>query len=340
MSIYVAVSCIGIDPELIKTIESCINNAANKEDIFIGVALIGEFSLYEDFKEYFKNNNNVKVLYRDYVDHLANDNVGVGIGRHLAMKYYDDQDYILQIDSHSRMLQDWDIYLIEKFKLAQIVVNNEKVILTATPGRYTYSKTKNGAKWDIQELYTEQYMGVNIWREKEFYRYEKLIPSWGHVTPYGLQITEELIKINGLLPASKICAAFVFGNRHFANNTHLDKNILFWEEEIFQSIELLSDGFTLVYPGPNAVISHLYTDDIIQNIGRRTNIHDAWRVCGKKIESQEMLIVENYLNFFRDENNQNKIKFFETYNSFSFSKIIHTINTYPTQYANIGFLPL
>ena len=56
---------------------------------------------------------NIKIIYTDYTG-----NIGVGRGRNLALSQYNFEDYVLQIDSHSRMMPLWDKYLKDKlFKI-------------------------------------------------------------------------------------------------------------------------------------------------------------------------------------------------------------------------------
>ena len=335
MSIYVAITCLGWDDELLRTVRSCIKTAENQEDLYFGVAIIGEQKLYDDFASNFSDNPNVKFQFFPYEEQ----NIGVGIGRHLAMSFYKDQDYVLQIDSHSRMYKGWDKYLIDKFKEAQELSNNKKVILTGTPAHYAYREFEPNR---FTEVYNNQFLGYSFWIKRTMSINKRFI-TWSHSIPSHLsEDLSAVVRVTGFSPAPKICAAFIFSNQYFAKNRHLDTNIKFWEEEIVQTIELIDNGFTIIYPGEHPVISHLYKNDINEEsqIGKRHNLFDVYRLLGKTeddLAKETSLYFDNYLD---DENNKYKIDFFEKYNEISYEDQIFDEHTYPKKYANIGFLPL
>jgi len=333
MSVYVAIACLGIDEELSKTIKSCISQAENPDDIIVGVSMIGEFEFYNNIKNIFINNKNVKIIFNEY-----DGNIGIGKGRKLALSQYNNEDYVMQIDAHSRMANLWDRYLIDKFNAAKTMVNNKKIILTGTPARYYYDRNEDGT---FTEKFFEQYLGVNMWREKEYYKMQ-IIPTWGHTDPLFISPdVKNLIKTTGFAPAAKVCAAFIFSDKLFTINTFLEEDNVFWEEEIFQSIEFLDNGFTLLFPGPHPVINHLYTGDIeYPPLGDRDNIYTVYPKIGKDINVLDNKIKENYLKYMNDPKNRKKIRFFEKYNKFSFKQVIHNLQTHPLSYANINKNPL
>jgi hypothetical protein len=333
MSIYVAIACLGFDDELLRTVRSCIKTAENQQDLYFGVAIIGETKMYEDFIANFGDSPNIKVQLFPYEEK----NIGVGIGRHLAMSFYNDQDYVMQIDSHSRMYKGWDTYLINKFEEAKELVHNQKVILTATPAQFSYNEFE---PMKFTEVYNNQFMGYNSWLEREMLVSEHFIP-WTHFVPHVVSPDlSSVIKVTGFAPAAKICAAFMFSNKHFAKNTHLDTNIIFWEEEPLQSIELLNDGFTLMYPGEHPVISHLYKIEITNNIGKRHNLFNIYEMMGKEYGEMTNTAIGNFEDYILNEENNEKISFFEKYNGISYKDHTFGPNDYPKKYANIGFLPL
>lgn len=334
MSIYVAIACLGIDEELPKTINSCISQAENPNEVIVGVSMIGEIEFYNNTRNQFINNKNIKIIFNEYKD-----NIGVGIGRRLALSQYNNEDYVMQIDAHSRMSKGWDKYLINKFNTAKQNFNNKKIILTGTPARYYYDKNEDGT---FTEKFFEQYLAVNLWREKEHYRHGGIIPTWGHTNGlFSNPVLSDIIKTTGFAPAAKICAAFIFSDKNFTINTFLSDDMLFWEEEIVQSIEFLNDGYTLVFPGADPVISHLYTGDITYPpLGERYDLHSVCRMLSIDVNIIDKKITDNYLNYMSNPINRKKIKFFERYNKFSFKRVIHDLQTHPYQYANINKNPI
>lgn len=344
MSVFVAIPSIGNETEIYPTMQSLLRMATFPKDVHIGVSIVGNKDSYNFLKNEFCNNPNIKILFTDYKDDNGNYNIGVGLNRNLAASLYDGQDFFLQIDSHSRMLLGWDAILIEKILKAKKIVNNERVVLTGTPARYTYEKH---GETTFLENYYQQFTGISYWDNKEKWRYNETIPRWSHRNL--LEHTDEnLIKMDstyGLLPAAKICAAFIFGDTTFALNYSLSKDVVFWEEEIFHSIELINNGFTLVHSGSTPIVSHLYSADINYGKGTREGLFDVlFRLSGKNYKDAETLYIEKMLDswnkYMDDPNNQHKIKVFEDYNNFSFKEVIHDLYTYPKDYINRNFLPL
>lgn len=332
MSIFVGIPCIGFDDELIRTVRSVLKTAYNQNDVHIGVVIIGEDRLYQDFIENFKDNKNIKVKFYNYEN-----NIGIGKARTLVKNLYDNEDYYLQIDSHSRMSNNWDEYLVKKYKEAQKLTNNKKTILTGTPAHFKYKQVRHLV---YTEDYHVKYLGLNMWNEPRFLKIKKFI-NWGHTTPRAIsQELDTLVKETGFAPAAKVCAAFIFGNKYFVENSGLSEDALFWEEEISQSINLIDDGFTLVYPGEHPVIYHLYKDDIVGNIGNRPNLFDIFSFFDITADQVSDMLEEKFNAFMEDPNNQNKIKKFEEYNKIKFGEVIHDLHTYPNDYINLGYLPL
>ena len=325
MSIFVSIPCFGGDTELIPTIKSCINNANNPDKIFLGIAIIGEKDYYEKVIEEFKDNTNIKISFHDYKNHL-----GTGIGKKLPINFYNKEDYILQIDSHSRFINGWDEYLIQKHEYAVSKLKNNKLLLTGTPAHYTYKKNDQG---EYDEILFRQVLGYNIWFDKSTWVCDGRFPLFGHAYPSEVskELKNRLLK-EEILPAAKVCGAFIFGNNLFAENRHLDENTLFYEEEIWQTSELLHSGFTLVYPGELAVISHLHTQDIIDGIGERKNLLHIQEQYGRDIVKEN---TERIRNLLTNEESKEKLKKFQEYANFYFEDTSYNYCAFPSDYANI-----
>ena len=67
----------------------------------------------------------------------------VWISYNINKNLYSGQDYVLQIDSHTRFIQDWDEMYIEDY-----LQFNEEVILTGFPPQY-----KLGDLYDDYKIY-------------------------------------------------------------------------------------------------------------------------------------------------------------------------------------------
>jgi hypothetical protein len=122
------------DPELLPSITDCINRAKVPERIFFGV--------HEQNDQHNTSLDKIDNLKYKYI-HFKKAK-GTGYSRNYINKnLYDGQDYVLQIDSHTRFIQDWDEMYIEDY-----LQFNEEVILTGFPPQY-----KLGDLYDDYKIY-------------------------------------------------------------------------------------------------------------------------------------------------------------------------------------------
>lgn len=296
-SIYVSIPCIGVDNELEQTILSCFLQSENPDGITIGIAFIGDYEFYKAFNDRFKNSSNIKISF-----HELEGNHGVGKARILAASKYEAEDYFLQVDAHTHFAKSWDTNLIEKLTKAKDKFNSNKLIITATPGSYKYEHVIND-NYSVKIL--QDHFGYNEWIKQEF-SMDGVIPSWTYTMQDSL---EDLI----LIP--KVCAAMTFTDGIFAKNIHMPDNIVFWEEEILQSIELINDGYTLVYPGLDCYIYHLNRDQIWNHKGYRKDNIELHESLGLSWEASSIKIKNNFLNYLKD--NPGKVENYERYIGFN-----------------------
>jgi hypothetical protein len=82
------------------------------------------------------------------------------------------------------------------------------------------------------------------------------------------------LRLGGMLPSIKVSAAYIFGDRNFGNNTLILEESMFWEEELTQTINLIFNNFSIVYPSIYAPLCHMYTDFVIGSAGKRSSSLD------------------------------------------------------------------
>jgi hypothetical protein len=300
-SIYVSIACLGFDSELMNTVSTCINNSSKDNEIIVSIACIGDFLFYENIKNEFADFNNIKINFYD----LEN-NYGVGKGRNLAAKLYNNEDYFLQIDAHTLFLNSWDNILILSFNEAK-QKNNSKLVLTAVPPKYSYMNI-DYQKYLIIAHEEFQY----IYCEKDKKRLD-IIPVFNDHSFKELFPDKELEMLNNKFGNSlKICAAFIFGDKDFAVNRHLENHVLFWEEEVFQSIELINDDFKLIYPYIKSPICHYFLDSN-SDPKSRTKISNLLSILGITKDDYFNSMKKNYTLYMNNPTNYKKIKAFEKY---------------------------
>lgn len=325
MSIYVSIASL-FDPELEYTLNDIFSNADNPDDIYIGLAITSVdddvIDFMKDFYSYiedkFKDNKKLQMKLIHGIE-----NHKIGIGRNTAASMYSGQDYFLQIDSHSLLEKGWDTQLIDLHKKAVQETNNEKTVLTAYISGYWH--TVDGRV-----------------PSNGFTRYPIQCPG-SRVSGYGneeskitifplmqdISLYKELPELmnQAFIPSPKFNAQFAFGNKYFAENRGLGNDIIFWEEEIIQSIELFDMGFSLVFPNTRLKVMHFYVDNynIPNSISKR---QAPYRTTLNNVN----LMCDNYKKYIDNPENAKKIREWEFYSGLSVYPINKEKRSIPNSY--------
>jgi len=251
-TIYVSTATID-DTETERSILGLFQKAKYPERIFVGLACSTDSkSFYKKLVKSFKGKN----VAIDYVKLKPSnlEDYGTGQARARAFKMYSNQDYVLQCDSHTNFEQDWDEILINTFKEAKKELNHDKIVLTAYLGMYRF--TSAGAEI------------VNSHARYPFYDvgfFNNDYVKWMDVplSEYNIKYTEKFY------PCVKFNGNFAFGDKEFARNPGTYKQALFYDEEIIQGINLINDGFYMVYPNIKLPLTHFYMDFVNEFGGAR-----------------------------------------------------------------------
>jgi len=225
-TIFVALAAYR-EPELRLTIDDCIAKAANPERLRFGICLqydnAGPAEIQKDCIDDLLDDPRFKVLKYDY-------RTGKGgcWARHLTQTLFRWERYTLQVDAHTRFVDNWDIVLIDMLH----GLPSEKPIITGFPPLY--------------------------WRDNghEIFQYSDdlskvgttVIESWNsdgaihHPTPY--------IAENQKTPRRTrvISGAFVFTLGHWIQKVTQDPQSLFWGEEFALTLRSFTNGFDLFNP--------------------------------------------------------------------------------------------
>jgi hypothetical protein len=313
-SIYISLSCLYFDEELIKTILSATNNAKFPKRVYIGLTIIGNYDFYKYILDRTKHIENIQIKFFE-----LEGNIGVGHGRSLAMSLYNNQDYILQVDAHTFFMKDWDFKLINRFIASKMLSRNKLVVLSGVPGGYGYyDKSLKENFWSLSETRYPKFLSDSFFVNKSNITEpieingKKTINMIPRFTDANIDV---LCKEHGIrkkmfkfYPLNKISAAFIFSDKNFFNTKTLDTKSLFWEEEIVQSINLIHKGFSLVFYGGHMPIAHMYSNDMVFGKGKRRYATDF-------IEDKDLYLsmAKNWANFLNDEENAIKISRYQEY---------------------------
>jgi hypothetical protein len=222
------------DPQLIPTINSCIEAADFPERLVFGICR--QFNPDEDFDVI------PKKLLKDYQfrikDVLYTDAEGVCWARNQIQQLYGGEDYTLQLDSHHRFEKGWDTTLIDMVKQLQEQGYKKPLLTTYAP---SFDPDNDPAS-----------RNMNAWEMK----FDRFIPEGAIFflpqTMQGWQSRTEPKK------GRFYSAHFAFTIGKFAEEVQHDPNYYFHGEEISIAVRAFTHGYDLFHPH-KPVIWHEYT---------------------------------------------------------------------------------
>jgi len=297
-TIYISMATID-DTETIVSINNAFETAKYPERVRIGLSCFTkDFSYYENLLEETKNKN-VDILYNK-LDPTVIKDFGTGLGRTRAISLYKDEDYILQVDPHTHFDKNWDEYLIDLLEDAKKELNHEKIVLTAYAGFYKYNENMTPSRQvtDSRPRYAKYIRAF----------FMDVFPMWDDFPVSDFMRNAD----KKYYPEVKFNGNFAFGDKEFAKNPGIYKEAFFYDEEIIQAVNLIWDGFYLVYPNTEYLpITHLYSGHINSLGGKRMFMTDY--LSEKDARLAENLAKERYRQYLINPENKQKIKKYEKY---------------------------
>ena len=220
------------DKELIKTVKSCLAKAKYPENIRIGICwqydkeedltALDNFLQVESYKIYWKDVESSVCWARSVIQE----------------KFFKDEEYYFQIDSHTLFAQDWDELLIEMYKS----LPTSKAVISVGPPYY-YDSTVEGAlppePWDNNIETVE-----NIHYETVIKK-QKLDSFNNGFFMYGFLPAEDISKP---IPARHISAALLFTIGKWVKDVPYDPNLYFHGEEGSLALRSFTNGYDLFNP--------------------------------------------------------------------------------------------
>ena len=246
--IYVSIASYK-DKELIDTIYSLLRRAKNPKRIF--VSIFSQDEVHPKLENIF-NLFEVEDFYYEKV-HFS-EAKGVGYARLKTQEKLSlDFKYYMQIDSHTRFIQDWDEMLILEYKESQ---NFWKIpiIFSSYPIPYTYDKYGNEIVSAKEEANITNIKKVESFEKYQVNYYAKKIVNSGELHPH-------------------FCAGFAFGLSEHILKVPYDKNIYFLGEEHTMSIRFFCQGINIIAPRRSYVYHHYYGE---KTRDKHWEIDPAW----------------------------------------------------------------
>lgn len=254
MSIFISIASYR-DPEIVKTIKSAIDNADNPEDLYFGVVL-QEFEKFEPDLSWVPNLSLIKMHPK-----FAR---GAGFARAQAMTLYDNQDYYLQIDSHTMFEKNWDLLCIDQLKKAQQLSNNNKIILSHFPPPF---HVESNGKRVIVKKSNKQLPFPTKQKPKLTRRSE-----WTAERVYLSNIKNGMPELS-----TTVLAGFIFAIGDIVKEIPYDPEISFFGEEICFATRAWTRGWDIYSPAVT-IIYHFYLRSNYIKIWKDRNVRDiSWK---------------------------------------------------------------
>ncbi len=247
MSIFISIASYQ-DPLLVSTIYSAYQNANDKDALVFGVCD------QSDNPDNILDIEFAKQIHYDHVDPLFAK--GPCWARHRAQSFFQDEDYFLQIDSHTQFSPGWDEkFITELNKIESMGASDDyfaKPIITSYPRSFEVLDFEKG----LFRLNTgDKHTQVITYRKDSLFLKSSFSRQIGIPTKY-LDNTHAYLMAAGCI--------FVRGS--FVKEIPYDGNYYFYGEELSMALRAFTHGYSFFHI-PDVPLFHLYTD--LSNIPRK-----------------------------------------------------------------------
>jgi hypothetical protein len=238
------------DPQLIPTLDDCINKSKYPENLRFGIAW--QHAEDENIDKY-KNDSRFRIIDIPYQE-----SKGACWARNKIQQVYENETYTLQLDSHHRFIDNWDEELINMLEGLR-AKGHKKPLLTSYISSFDPDNDPCGR--------------VNIpWRMN----FDRFIPEGAiFFLPASIPNFENLKEP---IPARFYSAHFCFTDGTFCKEVQHDPEYYFHGEEISIAVRAFTWGYDLFHPH-KIIAWHEYTRK------GRTKHWDDDKTWGKKNEN-------------------------------------------------------
>lgn len=214
MKIFVQIASYR-DPELLPTIKHCLERAKSPENLTFGICWQKD-DTDNSINEYINNSNfSIAVI-------PATKSKGTCWARHITNQMLRDEDFTLQIDSHTRFIKNWDEELLKTW----LSLSDEKAVITAYPPQYEPGQEESEWKNEPQIC--------NVYNFKD-----NLTEQRPSAFPKN---------INRPFKAVHVAAGFIFAPASIIKDVPYDPQFYFIGEETALTVRLYTNGYNLYHP--------------------------------------------------------------------------------------------
>jgi hypothetical protein len=221
------------DPELVPTINSILENAAEPSKLRFGICR--QFHPDDKFDDLSEWSDDPRFRIDEVPYQQAE---GVCWARNRVQQLYKDETYTMQLDSHHRLAPNWDSEFIDMIKQLQ-QSGHEKPLLTGYVSSYDPENEPAGRVQDPWRMYFDRFIP-----EGAVFFIPETIPDW-----------EDLVSP---IPARFYSAHFCFTLGIFSTEVQHDPEYYFHGEEIAIAARAYTWGYDLFHPH-KPLVWHEYT---------------------------------------------------------------------------------
>jgi len=231
------------DPVCVNTINSIFNNANEPYNIFIGICQQNNKTLDEDCinnKNLNINENlkkNIRIIRIPYYDAK-----GPIYARYLCSSLINDENYYMQIDSHTIFVKDWDLKCITMINEIKHLNLSKKPVISYYPKDIVKMNDINDNINNVPIIYDTEFTKTNIIKFK----------------PAIYTNTK-----NNYIKTPFATGGMFFCESYFLDEMPFDPTLdyLFTGEEILNSIKFYTNGWDIFAPKENIVFHEYLRDD-------------------------------------------------------------------------------
>jgi len=221
------------DPELIKTIKSCVDNADKPNNLVFGIARqFHPDDKFDDLSE-FMLDERFRILNIPHTE-----SKGVCWARHQVQQLYKKEEYTLQIDSHMRFAKGWDTEMIGMIKQLQ-KKGHKKPLLTGYVSSFDPDRDPEARIQEPWRMAFDRFIP-----EGAVFFLPETIPNWK--------------ELKEPIPSRFYSAHYAFTLGKFSKEVQHNPEYYFHGEEISIAARAYTWGYDLFHPH-KVLIWHEYT---------------------------------------------------------------------------------
>lgn len=261
------------EEDLKDTVNSIFENALEPNRVFVGICNQRVDS--HDFDTFDCYENHVR---------LANvrspQPLGLGFAYYTASKLIQDEEFILRIDAHTRMKNNWDATLVDYFNKIQTQEQSHKIIISQlTGGFYKVDLNKpDHTRMGAQNIWyhEKEPPNTNDWMNEQLRQLKLYAFNMDHDKSEKYGWTDYDL-VNGYKEVHAISGSFHFAKSTFLLDCEPDPRIFFWGEEHIFAMRAWTRGYRIYSIDVNTQFTGGKPEEYLNTLGFldwRSHLHN------------------------------------------------------------------